>query len=114
MMSIVVPIRTLQSGKLNRTLVQSTPQPRTTKTKTKRMTAATKTFPKERSRPAIGLDRWLFVRVARTLLSACGCGLLNLLRDGDGVTVPVFKGNFLHAVELVGDGHRDFRLDRQS
>ncbi len=33
----------------------------------------------------------------------------HLLRDGDGVSIPVFKSEFPHAVELVGDRHGDFR-----
>ncbi len=33
----------------------------------------------------------------------------HLLRDGDGVAVPVFEGEFFHAIELLGHGHRDFR-----
>jgi hypothetical protein len=31
------------------------------------------------------------------------------LRDGDGVSISVFKGEFLHAVELAGNRHGDFR-----
>ena len=33
----------------------------------------------------------------------------HLLRDGDGVSIPVFEGEFPHTVELVGNRHGDFR-----
>jgi hypothetical protein len=57
-----------QARNLNGTLVQSTPQPKPTKTPTKKLSVAAKTFRPERSRPVIGLDRWL--SVARTGVSA--------------------------------------------
>ncbi len=49
------PAKARQTRNRNGTLVQSKLQPKPTKTMT--LSAATKTFPPERSRPAIGLDR---------------------------------------------------------